>query len=141
MTYLLDTHVWLWMLGDPDRIRPELAAELRANQTRLLLSAVSSWEIAIKWAIGRLPLPEPPATYVPSRMQRTNVEPLAVTHSHALQVATLPRHHGDPFDRLLVAQAQLEGVPLVTVDGALDVYDIETIRADRNAPGAIDIGV
>ena len=133
MTYLLDTHVWLWMLGDPDRIRPDLAAELRESRTRLLLSAASSWEIAIKWAVGRLPLPEPPATYVPSRMQRTNVESLAVTHSHALQVATLPRHHGDPFDRLLVAQAQLEGVPLVTVDSALDAYDVETVHAGRAA--------
>lgn len=139
MTYLLDTHVWLWMLGDPDRIRPDLAAELRADQTRLLLSAASSWEIAIKWAVGRLSLPEPPATYVPSRMQRTNVEPLAVAHSHTLQVATLPRHHRDPFDRLLIAQAQLEGVPLVTVDRALDDYDVETIRADRGAHGDVDV--
>jgi PIN domain nuclease of toxin-antitoxin system len=138
LTYLLDTHVWLWMLGDPDRIRPDLVAELRANRTRLLLSAASSWEIAIKWSVGRLSLPEPPATYVPSRMQRTNVEPLAVTHSHALQVATLPRHHRDPFDRLLIAQAQLEGVPLVTVDWALDDYDVETIRADRGAHGDVE---
>ena len=130
MTYLLDTHVWLWMLADPDRIRPDLAAELRADRTRLLLSAATSWEIAIKWAVGRLTLPEPPASYVPSRMQRTKVEPLAVTHSHALQVATLPRQHGDPFDRLLVAQAQLEGVPIVTVDGAFDAYEVDVVRAD-----------
>lgn len=135
MTYLLDTHVWLWMLADPDRIRPDLVAEFRASQTRLLFSAASSWEIAIKWAVGRLSLPEPPATYVPSRMQRTNVEPLAVTHSHALQVASLPRHHRDPFDRLLVAQAQVEGVPLVTVDRTLDDYDVETIHAGRGAQG------
>jgi PIN domain nuclease of toxin-antitoxin system len=126
----LDTHVWLWMLGDPGRIRPELEGELRDGRTRLLLSAASSWEIAIKWAAGRLSLPEPPATYVPSRMQRTSVEPLAVTHAHALQVATLARHHRDPFDRLLVAQAQLEGVSLVTVDRAFDDYDVATIRAD-----------
>ena len=105
----------------------------------MLLSSASSWEIAIKWAAGRLELPEPPATYVPSRMQRTNVEPLAVTHSHTLQVAILPRHHRDPFDRLLIAQAQLEGVPIVTVDSALDDYDVETIRADRGAYGDVDV--
>jgi PIN domain nuclease of toxin-antitoxin system len=63
-------------------------------------------------------------------MQRTNVESLAVTHSHALQVALLARHHRDPFDRLLVAQAQLESVPLVTVDRAFDAYDVEIVRAD-----------
>lgn len=119
------------MLGDPGRIRPDLEAELRSGRTRLLLSAASSWEIAIKWAVGRLSLPEPPAIYVPSRMQRTNVEPLAVAHSHALQIATLPRHHRDPFDRLLIAQAQLEGTPLVTADRALDAYDVEIIRANR----------
>jgi PIN domain nuclease of toxin-antitoxin system len=130
LNYLLDTHVWLWMLADPARIRADLAVELRGSRARLLLSSASSWEIAIKWAAGRLELPEPPATYVPSRMQRTNVEPLAVTHSHALQVAALPRHHRDPFDRLLVAQAQLEDVPLVTVDRAFDGYDVEIIRAD-----------
>ena len=118
------------MLADPGRIRPDLRLELTDGKTRLLLSAASSWEIAIKWALGRLSLPEPPATYVPSRMQRTNMEPLAISHSHALQVATLSRHHRDPFDRLLVAQAQLEGVPLVTADRAFDAYDIEIVRAD-----------
>ena len=77
MTYLLDTHVWLWMLADPDRIRPDLLAELQHSRTRLLLSAASSWEIAIKWTMGRLPLPEPPDTYVPTRMRRTSVLGLA----------------------------------------------------------------
>jgi PIN domain nuclease of toxin-antitoxin system len=129
LTYLLDTHVWLWMLGDPGRIRRDLEAELRDGRSRLLLSAASSWEIAIKWAAGRLSLPEPPAAYVPSRMQRTHVEQLAVTHAHALQVASLARHHRDPFDRLLVAQSQLERVPLVTVDPAFDDYDVEVIPA------------
>jgi PIN domain nuclease of toxin-antitoxin system len=118
------------MLADPGRIRPDLGSELRDGRTRLLLSAASSWEVAIKWALGRLSLPEPPATYVPSRMQRTNVEPLAVMHAHALQVATLVTHHRVPFGRLLVAQAQLEGVPLVTADRVFDAYDIEIVRAD-----------
>jgi len=129
LTYLLDTHIWLWMLGDPARIRQELTAELRSSQTRLLLSAASAWEISIKWAAGRLQRPEPPATYVPSRMQRTRVDPLPVTPLRALQVAVLPRHHPDPFDRLIIAQAQVERLPLVTVDRALAAYDIEIIRA------------
>ena len=129
MTYLLDTHVWLWMLSDPTRIRADLLAELRHSQTRLLLSAASSWEIAIQWTLGRLRLPEPPATYVPSRMQRTHVLGLAVAHAHALHVATLPPHHRDPFDRLLVAQAQIEGVAIVTVDPVFDRYDVATVRA------------
>lgn len=135
MTYLLDTQVWLWLLADLKRIRPELLAEFRDPRSRLLLSAASSWEIAIKWSIGRLALPEPPETFVPSRMQRSGVTGLPVQHAHALHVATLPRHHRDPFDRLLIAQAQLEGVPLVTADPAFDAYDVRVVRAGP-APGS-----
>jgi PIN domain nuclease of toxin-antitoxin system len=129
VTYLLDSHVWLWMLTQPTRIRGNLLEELRTSSTRVLLSAASSWEIAIKWAMGRLALPEPPEIYVPTRMQRSGVEGLVVTHAHALRVSTLPPHHRDPFDRLLIAQAQLESVPIVTVDEAFDAYDVPVIRA------------
>jgi PIN domain nuclease of toxin-antitoxin system len=130
VTYLLDTHVWLWLLADPSRIRADLLAEMSSSRTRLLLSAASSWEVAIKWAMGRLLLPEPPESYVPSRMQRTGVSGLAVEHVHALHVATLPPHHRDPFDRLLVAQAQIERIAIVTVDRVFDAYDVPVIRAD-----------
>ena len=117
------------MLTDPQRIRLDLLSELRDGRTRLLLWAASSWEITIKSSIGRLPLPEPAATYVPSRMQRTGVEGLAVEHSHTLQVATLPAHHRDPFDRLLIAQAQVEGITIVTVDMVFDADDVPVDRA------------
>ncbi len=129
MTYLLDTHVWLWLLSDSARIRPDLLAELRDGRTRLLLSAASSWEIAIKWTLDRLPLPEPPTTYIPSRMQRTGAEGLAVEHVHAARVAALPQHHRDPFDRMLIAQAQIEGIAIVTADHAFDAYDVGIVRA------------
>jgi PIN domain nuclease of toxin-antitoxin system len=129
VTYLLDTHVWLWLLAEPERIHPDLLAVLRHGRYRLLLSAASSWEIAIKWALGRLPLPEPPATYVPSRMTRSNVAGLAVSHAHALQVATLPAHHRDPFDRLLIAQAQVEGARIITVDPIFESYDVDVRSA------------
>jgi PIN domain nuclease of toxin-antitoxin system len=129
VTYLLDTNVWLWLLTDPARIRPDLLSELRDGRTRLLLSAASSWEIAIKWAIGRLPLPDPPERYVPDRMRRSGVEGLPVAHAHALHVATLPNLHQDPFDRLLIAQAQVEGLTLITVDPAFDGYDVPLVRA------------
>jgi PIN domain nuclease of toxin-antitoxin system len=129
MTYLLDTHVWLWLIADPDRLRPSLLADLRERRTRLLLSSASSWEIAIKWALGRLSLPEPPERFVPSRMQATGVDGLPVEHAHALRVARLEPHHADPFDRMLIAQAQVESIPIVTVDHAFDRYDVEVIRA------------
>lgn len=126
MTVLLDTHVWLWMLADPDRLgalRPRVEDESNA----LLLSAASSWEIAIKHASGRLSLPEPPATFVPSRIRATGVTPIAIEHTHALAVASLPPHHRDPFDRLLVAQALAFDVPLATADPAVQAYGTRTL--------------
>lgn len=130
MSYLLDTHIWLWLLTTPGRIRPDLLAELRDPRATLLLSAASSWEIAIKWALGRLPLPEPPAVYVPGRMRQSGVTGLPIEHAHALRVSALPDHHRDPFDRLIIAQAQLERLPIVTVDRAFEPYDVRMVRAD-----------
>ena len=95
-----------------------------------MLSAASSWEIAIKYALGKLPLPAPPPEYVPSRMQASGTGALPITHAHALHVASLPTHHRDPFDRLLVAQAQVESLPLLTADPQLGRYDIELLAAE-----------
>ena len=129
MRYLVDTHVWLWMLTAPKRIRGEAAGVIAEGGSTLLLSAVSSWEIGIKYAIGRLPLPEMPDRYVPSRMQATGLESLPITHAHALRVAALPRHHDDPFDRLLIAQAQLEDLTVITADAAFESYDVTLLKA------------
>ena len=129
MTYLLDTHIWLWLLADDPRLSIDVTADLRSGETTVLLSAVSSWEIAIKWAVGKMPLPEEPGTYVPSRMERSGVLGLAIEHAHTLQVAELPRHHGDPFDRLLIAQAQVEGLTIVTADAVFDRYDVPVLHA------------
>lgn len=96
----------------------------------MLFSAASSWEIAIKYAVGRLPLPKPPEEYVPDRMRTSGVTSLPVEHSHALGVAALPLHHNDPFDRLLIAQAQAESVPILTADRQFDSYDVEVLRAE-----------
>src|ERR687898_404275 len=114
--YLVDTHVWLWMQAQPERLRDETRdlAEHTANE--LLLSAASAWEIAIKYRIGKLRLPEPPTTYVPDRMRRSGTTPLPVEAAHALRTCELPDHHNDPFDRLLIAQAQLLDIPILTVD-------------------------
>jgi PIN domain nuclease of toxin-antitoxin system len=127
--YLLDTHVWLWLQTQPERVSADVRDRLGDGSAQLLLSAASSWEIAIKHALGKLPLPEPPKTYVPSRMRHDSVDGLPVTHAHALHVATLPRHHGDPFDRLLVAQSQLEDIPLVTADPRITRYDVAIVPA------------
>lgn len=129
MRALLDTHVWLWSLAEPARLKAAVQDLIADPSTVLFLSAASAWEIAIKFSLGKLPLPEPPAQYVASRMAAQRIEPLAVSHAHALAVATLPPHHTDPFDRLLVAQSQIEGLHLVTADPRMRPYAIQTIWA------------
>lgn len=129
MRILVDTHCWLWMVGEPDRLSDEARDLLRDTGNELLLSAATAWEIAIKYAIGRLELPGDPVDVVSEWMLRSGVTPLPVLHSHALHVANLPPHHPDPFDRLLVAQAQLEGTPILTADAAFKRYEVEVISA------------
>jgi PIN domain nuclease of toxin-antitoxin system len=124
MRILLDTHCWLWMQVDPDRFSAASRRLIEDPGNELLLSAASSWEIAIKYHLGKLPLPESPTSYVPSRMQASGTAPLSVEHSHALQVGRLPDHHRDPFDRLLVSQAILENLVLLTADSQLEPYDV-----------------
>lgn len=127
MRILLDTQCWLWMSLAPERFSPRARAIVEDAENVLYLSAASAWEIAIKYALRKLRLPEAPGEYVPSRMNALGVLPLAIELAHVLHVATLPAHHRDPFDRLLVAQAQLEGVPILTRDSAFGRYDVETI--------------
>jgi PIN domain nuclease of toxin-antitoxin system len=110
---------------------PRLSARSRQiladGNNEIYLSASSAWEIAIKAARGRLTLPEPPASYVPSRMALHHFLHLPIQVSHALQVYKLPDLHQDPFDRLLVAQAQLEGLPILTADETITRYEVEII--------------
>ena len=129
MKLLLDTQVWLWMLASPERLSVEPRELLVDGDNELLLSAASAWEIAIKYSLGKLPLPEPPDTYIARLMVRYGVTALPVYHRDALHVAALPQHHRDPFDRLLIAQAQLQRVPIVTADRAFSLYDVELILA------------
>ncbi len=129
MRLLLDTHCWLWMVGYPARFSSTARDLLTDPGHELLLSAASSWEIAIKYALGKLVLPGSPDVVVPNWMSRSGVTALPVHHGHALETANLPHHHADPFDRLLIAQARLEAVPLMTADAALHAYDVEIIEA------------
>ncbi|MDK1103219.1 MAG: type II toxin-antitoxin system VapC family toxin [Actinomycetota bacterium] len=129
VTYLLDTQVWLWMLAQPERLETSAVALLVDDENRLLLSAASAWEIAIKCRIGRLTLPEPSSRYVPDRMAASGVGGLAIEHSHALMVASLEDHHRDPFDHLLIGQALVEGLPIESADRMLAAYDVEVIDA------------
>lgn len=121
MKVLLDTNVFLWLQTAPDRLGRHL--DLVADpDNQLLVSAATSWEIAIKFGLDRLPLPEPPARYVPSRIRAIGAIGIPIEHAHVLAVADLPRHHRDPFDRLLVAQGALLDATLLTGDSRLERY-------------------
>lgn len=128
MRVLLDTHVWLWMLTEPELLGNAIGV-VEDGKNQLLLSAVSSWEIAVKYGLGRLELPTPPQVFVPERIRSSGVTPLSIEHSHTLAVAPLPHHHRDPFDRLLIAQSQVEEVPILTADKAFGDYEVELIPA------------
>jgi PIN domain nuclease of toxin-antitoxin system len=126
---LLDTHVFLWLQTEPARLGAQLGV-LEDRRNELIVSAVSSWEIAIKYRLGRLVLPEPPERYVPERLRIIGAKGLAIEHSHALAVAALAPLHRDPFDRLLVAQAALLDLPLMTADPMIVQYPVATIPVD-----------
>ena len=127
MKLLLDTHVWLWMLAAPERLG-DARATLESADHELLLSAASSWEIAIKHDLGRLRLPQPPGLFVPDRIRASGVVPIPIEHVHALEAGRLPKHHRDPFDRVLVAQARHLDVPIITADAAIAAYDVAVLR-------------
>lgn len=124
MRFLLDTHIWLWMIAEPRRFSAGTASLLEDPANQLLLSVASSWEIAIKFSLGKLSLPSSPAKYVSAQIEKTGVTPLCIEHSHALHIATLEPHHRDPFDRLLIAQAELEDATMVTADRQFAPYSI-----------------
>ncbi len=129
MRILLDTQCWLWMAAAPDRLSARARALVEDADHDLLLSAASAWEIVIKHALGKLRLPEPPEQYVPSRMIALHTMPLPIEQVHALGAGALPAHHRDPFDRLLVAQARIERLPIMTADAVFDRYDVRVIKA------------
>jgi PIN domain nuclease of toxin-antitoxin system len=125
---LLDTHCWLWLCASPERFSKTALARLADPVTVRLLSSASVWEIVIKHQLGRLSLPAMPGDFVPSRLATTRTEVLEISARHALRVAELPGHHRDPFDRMLVAQALVEGIPLMTSDRMLARYEFERLR-------------
>ena len=116
MTLLLDTCTFLWLVSEDPRLPLRVRRDCRDPANAVYLSALSTWEIAIKYRLGRLPLPESPESFVASRRQRLQIEPLVFDERDAAHDAVLPAHHRDPFDRGLVSQAILRGLTIVTPD-------------------------
>lgn len=124
MRLLLDTHAFLWWLSDWDHLADDAVAVIADPANEVFVSAVSGWEIGVKKAEGRLTAPDNLAAVVEDRRFRH----LHLTFRHADRAANLPMHHRDPFDRMLVAQAQAEGLVLVTRDARIPLYDVLTMR-------------
>ncbi|HEX5525740.1 MAG TPA: type II toxin-antitoxin system VapC family toxin [Solirubrobacterales bacterium] len=123
MTLLLDTHVVLWWLtGEPDRIGKRARKAITGSEA-IVVSAVVIWEVAIKRRLGKL---EAPGNLL-EQLERAGVDLLPITPRHADRVGTLPLHHRDPFDRLLVAQADVDGLALVSADKDLRRYGVKVV--------------
>jgi PIN domain nuclease of toxin-antitoxin system len=131
VSYLLDTGVWLWALDSPEQLRPEIVAILSDGTEEIFLSAATTWELSIKVALGKLKFPVPIRRSVPRFMREQDLKPLSVTHGHAARVYDLPLHHRDPFDRLLVAQALVEKLTLLTADREIRKYDVPVVWCGR----------
>jgi PIN domain nuclease of toxin-antitoxin system len=127
MKYLLDTSVFLWSLGAEEKLNKEATKILSSSESELYLSAISSWEIAIKFALGSLTLREAPSKFIPHAMRSLAIRPLDITHLHSLAAGELPPHHRDPFDRMLIAQARAEDMVLLTADRTFKAYDVEAV--------------
>lgn len=125
MRLLLDTHVLLWALLDSERLHPQSRAAIVDGRNEVLVSTASAWEITIKRGLGKLDAPHD----LPEQLRNARFEVLPVGLAHALAVGELPDHHRDLFDRLLVAQARVEELTLVTADPALRAYDVPTLPA------------
>lgn len=129
MRLLLDTHVWLWGAMESRRLGDATRAVILDPDNDVYVSAASIWEVALKHEVGKLALPVPLPDFVAAQTGPGIAELLDVTARHAVAATTLPRHHRDPFDRMLLAQAQVEGLTLVTVDEALRPYGVPLLWA------------
>ncbi|EME70233.1 PilT protein domain-containing protein [Paramagnetospirillum caucaseum] len=125
MRLLLDTHVVLWWLADDPALPRTIRAALADPSVEALVSAATAWEIAIKRALGRLDFP---ADELESILKDNGFKPLPITTAHAVAAGALPRHHADPFDRMLVAQAACESLTLASVDPMVARYGVPVLN-------------
>ena len=127
MRILLDTHIFIWMATEPERLSSKLTASIIDRQNSLFLSLASIWEIQIKVALGKLDLKSDLATIVDIQTEQNSIQLLSIDLKHIYALSNLPAHHRDPFDRLLISQSQVEKMTLATVDSAFDRYEIDRL--------------
>ncbi len=127
MRILLDTCTFLWILTDAPQLSPHAREIFIDSGNEVFLSSVSTWEIAIKNALGRLPLPGPPHRLIPAERKRHGIDPLPLDEESTLYVPRLPSLHRDPFDRMLVCQAIVQNLTVLTPDDLISQYPVRTV--------------
>ena len=127
MRAILDSHVLLWWLADSGRLSDRARTIVARGDNELFWSAASTWELAIKIGLGKLRLDGTLSEFLGSALREQSIRVLPIQHSHALRVESLPPHHRDPFDRMLVAQAQVERLAIVSADPRLAAYEVDRI--------------
>ncbi len=128
MSYLLDTSAFLWFVTGDSKLSKRARRVLEESSGDMYLSLASIWELAIKANLGRgLELPQPFVEFIDIELQAEQIQVLNIELAHIKQVAAMPLHHRDPFDRLLIAQAQVENIPVITSDAAFDPYPIQRV--------------
>ena len=125
MQYLLDTHVLIWWITSDRRLSGKAGDLIRNRRNAIYWSVVSSWEISIKYALGKLIFDEPPESLLPSELDRNQIETLPILNAHAFLAGQLPLYHKDPFDRMLVAQARIESMGIISNDVTLRSYEVD----------------
>ena len=122
MRLLLDTHIFLWFISGDTRLPTDWRERIRDTDNAAYLSVVSLWEALVKYRLGKLPLPHPPETYLPTQRARHQIASLPLDEASVCHLAILPSVHRDPFDRMLVCQALEHGLRIVTVDPVFGAY-------------------
>ena len=125
--YLLDTHVLLWWLFDDPKLSGTARDIIQAPDNTILVSSASGWEISTKHRLGKLPHAGEAVRHLPSLLLKSRMTVLSITMEHALAAGALPGRHRDPFDRMLIAQGQIEGLPIVTSDRVFQQYSVELV--------------
>lgn len=127
MRVLLDTCTFLWLMVEPDKVTGRAQQVFADSENEVFLSVISCWEVSIKYAMGRLPLPEPPAVLVQRFREKYGTATLVLDEESALYGVRLPRLHADPFDRMLICQSIIHGLAILTPDESITQYAVRTI--------------
>jgi PIN domain nuclease of toxin-antitoxin system len=127
MKLLLDTHTFIWWANEPEKLSKKVLAACQDNSNTLILSVVSAWEMQIKMQLGKLKVSRPIEELIKAQQQANSLQVLPIELAHVMSLSNLPAHHKDPFDRLLIAQANIEAATLISVDPVFSSYGVQVL--------------